>query len=261
MEKSLLIDVSKCTACRACHVACKQWNQLPAEETQFTGTYENPPAFSPMTWMRVTFDEVEVGDEVRWYFGNQRCMHCQDAACEMVCPVGAISHSETGAVVIDEDKCIGCNYCVTYCTFDAVSFNQRTNVPAKCTFCHDRVNNGMAPACATACPTGAIKFGDRRELTEAAQERVVQLRANGDPRARVYGMEEVSGTGMIYVLRDVPQNHALPQDPYVPLGARSWNYVFKPLRVLLVLGAAFGLWRNFRAEEEIKEGEQRGEDS
>jgi len=257
MAKSMLIDTSKCTACRACQVACKQWNQLPAEDTEFTGTYENPPGFSPITWMKVTFNEVEVGDEVRWYFGNQRCVHCSDAACKLVCPVGAISHSETGAVVIDEEKCIGCNYCVANCTFNVVGFNRRENVAQKCTFCEDRVANGLKPACATACPTGAIEYGDRSDLIKKAQARVADLRANGDTRARIYGLEELNGTGMMYVLRDVPQNHALPYDPYVPLGARAWNYVFKPLRVLMVLGAAFGLWQNFRAKEEITKGEER----
>ncbi len=258
MAKSMLIDTSKCTACRACQVACKQWNQLPAEETKFSGTYENPPRFSPVTWMKVTFREVEVGDEVRWYFGNQRCMHCSDAACALVCPVGAITHTETGAVSIDPKKCIGCNYCVGNCTFDVMGYSRRDNMAEKCTFCEDRVANGLKPACASACPTDAIIFGERSALISRAQARAKTLRANGDPRARAYGIEELDGTGMLFVLRDVPANHALPADPVVPFGARAWNYVFKPLRVLMVLGAAFGLWRNYRGTEDVKQGKSRG---
>lgn len=254
MSKSMLIDTSKCMACRACQVACKQWNRLPAEDTTFTGTYENPPGFSPKTWMKVTFQEEEQGDDVKWYFGNQRCMHCTDAACILVCPAGAISHSESGAVVIDSEKCIGCNYCVANCTFDIMGFNRQNNVATKCTFCYDRTSNGLQPACSTACPTGALKYGDRSDLLRAARTRVEELRAAGKTKATLYGQTELHGTGMVFILEDDPEHYALPSNPYVPLSARAWNVVFKPIRVLAVVGVAFGLWKNWSTTKDIKEG-------
>lgn len=254
MTKSILIDTSKCMACRACQVACKQWNQLPAEQTTFTGSYENPPGFTPKTWMKVTFREAEVDGDVAWYFGNLRCMHCSDAACIQVCPAGAISHSDTGSVVIDPDKCIACNYCIANCTFNVMGFDRQDGVATKCTFCEDRTSNGLEPACATVCPTGAIRYGDRTELLRDAQERVQQLQAAGNTRARIYGQTELRGTGMMFVLENTPEHYGLPADPYVPLSARAWNIVFKPVRVLAVLGVAFGLWKNWSSTRDVKEG-------
>ena len=253
MTKSMLIDTSKCMACRGCQVACKQWNQLPAEKTTFTGTYENPPAFTSRTWMKVTFREAEVDGDVRWYFGNQRCMHCNDAACILVCPVGAISHSESGAVVIDPKKCIGCNYCVANCTFNVMGFDRKENLAMKCTLCHDRTSNGLDPACVTACATGAIQYGDRSDLLRKGAARVEELRRAGSRRARLYGQTELHGTGVIFVLENAPEHYALIANPYVPVSARAWNIVFKPFRVLAVLGVAFGLWHNWSSTREIKE--------
>ena len=252
MRKSILIDVSKCMACRACQVSCKQWNQLPAEETTFTGNYENPTSISPITWMRVTFKEVEDGDKVKWHFGNVRCMHCTDAACEQVCPAGAINHTEEGIVHIDEQKCIGCNWCLSNCPFQVMGFNRRDNVAEKCTMCIDRVNSGLKPACSAACPTDAIRFGDRSELISIAEERVQKLQANGNPEARLYGVEELEGTGTMFVLQSSPQEYGLPEDPEVPLSARAWGHLFSPLRVVAVVAVAFGLWANWGRTKKIK---------
>jgi len=253
MKKAILIDTSKCMACRGCQAACKQWNQLPAETTSFTGSYENPAGISPITWMRITFREAEEQGKVKWFFGNQRCMHCSDAACMVVCPAGAIYRTEEGAVNFDYDKCIGCNYCAANCTFKVIGFDRKTNLPTKCTFCADRVSNGYKPACATACPTGAIVFGNRTDMLTKAAARVNQLRAAGKPYARLYGMNEVSGTGMIYVLENAPEYYGLPADPQVPVQARLWGVLFKPLRVLVVLAAAFGLWTNRSQNKEVQE--------
>ena len=257
MTKSILIDTSKCMACRGCQVACKQWNQLPAVETEFTGSYENPPSLSINTWMKITFREKEEQDgRVKWYFGNQRCMHCVDAGCMISCPAGAIYRTEAGTVTIDEDKCIGCNYCVANCPFHAVSLDRGTNLPFKCTFCLDRTSNGLKPACAAACPTGAITYGDRNALVSAASARVERLKKAGNPEARIYGLEEVNGTGMLYVLADEPQYYGLPADPQVPMGARLWGALFKPLRVLVVIGVGLGLWANRNQVKEIEEAKK-----
>lgn len=256
MTKSILIDTSKCMACRGCQVACKQWNQLPAEETTFTGSYENPPGISTNTWMKITFNEVEEGGRVKWLFGNQRCVHCTDAACMISCPAGAIYHTESGAVAIDEKKCIGCNYCAANCPFHAVSFDRLTNLPPKCTFCTDRTANGLQPACAAACPTDAIVFGDRTGLVSAASSRVNQLKQAGNPNAMIYGLEEVNGTGMLYVLADKPERYGLPADPQVPFGARLWGALFRPFRVLVVLAVGLGLWANRSQVKEIEEAKK-----
>ncbi len=251
--KAILVDTSKCIACRACQAACKQWNQLPADETTFSGNYENPPQLSPNTWMRITFNEVEKSGHLRWYFGNDRCMHCTDAACEIVCPAGAISHTETGAVAINYDKCIGCNYCVANCPFQAMSFDRKANHPVKCTMCIDRTTNGFEPACVKACPTQALQYGDRNALISRASSKVSELQAAGKDKARIYGLEEVSGTGTMYIIEDDPEYYGLPADPHVPVKARIWSVIFKPLRVLVVLAVALGLWGNRSEVKEIQD--------
>lgn len=248
----MLIDPSKCMGCRGCQIACKQWNQLPAEDTTFTGSYENPNRISPVTWTRITFQEVEVNGEVKWFFGNQRCMHCSDAACMTVCPTGAIYHTSAGTVAIDDEKCIGCNYCAANCPFNVVGFNRRTNLAQKCTFCFERIENGLKPACSAACPTGAILFGDRNDMIALAQERVEELKAAGNNNASLYGLEDLDGTGMMYILEDAPQEYALPEDPQVPFTARLWGALFRPLRVLVVIALAFGLWANKKETEETQ---------
>ncbi len=255
-----LIDPAKCMGCRGCQVACKQWNQLPAEQTTFTGTYENPPRFSADTWLRVAFREHDLEDgNVDWYMAKLGCMHCTDAACMQACPAGAIYRSDEGTVNIDEVKCIGCNYCVTACPFHVIGFDRLTNKARKCTFCHDRLVNGMEPSCAQACPTGAITFGDRRQLINRAATRMDQLKAAGNPNANIYGIDELDGTAMLYVLADNPEKYGLPADPQVPVQTRIWNAIFKPLRILVVVAVAFGLWAN-RAEtkeiEQAKKGEK-----
>ncbi len=260
MEKAMLIDPSRCMACRGCQVACKQWNQLPAEETSFQGTYENPPRLSANTWMRITFQEKETEKGVKWFFGNQRCMHCTDAACEISCPVGAIYHTEEGTVNIDYEKCIGCNYCVANCPFGVVSFDRKTNYPNKCTFCYDRLSDGYQPACSGACPTGAIHFGDRSEIVNLAHQRVDEMHRKGNANAHLYGMNELDGTGMLFVLEDEPSYYSLPANPEVPFKARAWSMIFKPLRVFVVLALGLGLWRNHSRTKPIKEAAKRAQE-
>lgn len=251
MKQSMLIDPSKCIGCRSCQVACKQWNQLPAEPTVFAGTYENPPAISPVTWMRVSFHEEEVGDGVKWFFGNHRCMHCTDAACITVCPSGAIHHTESGAVALDPNKCIGCNYCVANCPFQVVGFDRRTNLAQKCTFCYERVQDGLLPACVTACPTGALSFGERRTIIGKAQDRVDAFLDAGHNNASVYGLESL-GTGVIFALQDDPEHYGLPRDPRIPLSATLWGALFRPLRVLLVVALGLGFWSNRSNSQEAQ---------
>ncbi len=254
MKKAMLIDTSKCMGCRGCQAACKQWNQLPAEETDFTGTYENPPRFSARTWMKVVFREYEDdNNKVQWRFAKEGCMHCNDAACMLVCPTGAIEKTDHGTVHIDRNKCIGCNYCVRSCPFNVVGFDREQSLARKCTFCYDRLTNGYKPACVSACPTDAIAYGDRRSLVSAAYQRLEELRGNpGNEKANVYGVDELGGMGVIYVLQDAPDKYGLPEDPGVPFTARIWNSLFRPLRVLVIIAIGFGLWSNFSRSKKLQ---------
>ncbi|NLZ92829.1 MAG: 4Fe-4S dicluster domain-containing protein [Firmicutes bacterium] len=253
MLTSKLIDTSKCIGCRACQVACKQWNGLPAEDTTFAGYYENPVRFTANSWTRVVFREHkdEATGEMDWYFAKKGCMHCTDAACEKVCPAGAISHTDAGAVVTDPRKCIGCNYCVASCTFKVMAFNQKENVSQKCTLCSDRQAIGLIPACAKACPTGAITFGTRAEIVELAHRRVGQLAAKGYTNAQIYGLEELGGTAVMYVLKDEPAKYGLPNNPKIPVSAYIWNAIFRPLRIFVVALVGLLLWENKRQNEKI----------
>jgi formate dehydrogenase beta subunit len=228
MSKAMLIDVSKCIGCRACQVACKQWNELPAEKTTNHGTYENPPDLSGDTWTRIKFKELGNNGTLRWLFRKEQCMHCTDASCVRVCPTGALQHHPTlGFVTYDRDKCSGCGYCVEFCPFEVLRMDRGFNkvigtgrMGGKCTFCADRVSNGVEPACAKVCPTGAIKFGERNDLIEEGKQRVRLLRET-HPDASLYGEHELGGLHMLYVLDERPEVYDLPVNPQMPIAATA----------------------------------------
>ncbi|HEU65318.1 MAG TPA: 4Fe-4S dicluster domain-containing protein, partial [Chloroflexi bacterium] len=205
------------------------------------------------TWLRVVFREHGNNGSVEWLMSKQGCMHCTDAACMQVCPAGAIYRTDFGTVNIDEVKCIGCNYCIAACPFGVIGYDRIANKARKCTFCIDRLENGLQPACATACPTGAITFGDRRELIPHAMDRVDQLKAAGKANANIYGLDELGGTAMVYVLADAPEKYGLPADPEVSLQTRIWNVIFKPLRVLVVVAVVFGLWATRSRSKQLEQ--------
>ena len=182
MPKARLIDTSRCMGCRGCQVACKQWNELPAVSTEQKGTYENPPEMSAHNWIRVEFRERT--DE--WLFRAHTCMHCTEASCEKVCPTNAISH-QGEAVIIDQERCIGCGYCVQACPFHVAHKDEEEGTSRKCRFCIERITNGLEPACTKTCPTGAIQFGERGDLLTIGRARAQQLRTNSHPDASLYG--------------------------------------------------------------------------
>jgi formate dehydrogenase iron-sulfur subunit len=199
MSKAMLIDLTRCIGCRSCQVACKQWNALPAEITQQTGTYENPPRLSAQTWTRVQVREVEQDGKFVWSFAKRQCMHCQEPACAAACIVGALRKTPEGPVVYDDYKCIGCRYCTLACPFGVPTFEWDTAVPyiRKCTMCTDRLAEGMEMACAKACPTKAITFGERDVLLQDARARI-----QAQPHKYVdyvYGEKEVGGTSVLYI--------------------------------------------------------------
>lgn len=199
MRKGMLIDLTRCIGCRACQVACKAWNDLPAEETVCLGCYDNPPALSAQTWSLVKFTEIEEGSRLQWVFAKRQCMHCLHPACVSACPVGAFHQTEEGAVVYDPDRCIGCRYCMVVCPFGVPTFEWEKPLPfiRKCTLCVDRVEAGLEPACAKTCPTGAITFGERDSLIIEAEART--QRYPGKYIDHVYGKDEVGGTSWMYL--------------------------------------------------------------
>jgi formate dehydrogenase iron-sulfur subunit len=249
MTKAMLIDVSKCTACRACQVACKAWNDLPGEVTVCLGCYDNPHDLSPDTWNRIAFYEVErEGGQVAWLFRPVRCMHCSDAPCVRVCPTGALYKAPQGFTAYDESRCNGCGYCTQFCPFDVPRTKDAgfwgEGKSTKCTFCQDRVSNGLVPACANVCPTGAIKYGERSELLAEGKARVETLKGRGFAEANLYGENLLGGLGMMYVLTDPPSVFGLPEDPSSAL-AEVWQPWIQTLGGIAVGATALGLAVNW----------------
>ncbi len=258
-RKAKLIDVTLCTACRGCQSACKNWNQLPAVQTQFTGSYENPPEFMPTTWTRVTFNEYRDNGKVRWLFAKKQCMHCGEAACYEICPVDAISYSPLGTVNIDYDTCIGCGACAGVCPFKVPRVDPVDNKAKKCTLCYELLTNGITPACMRVCPLEVMSYGDREEMIALGEEKVAALQANGYGNAQLYGVDELGGLGTVYVLADSPAAYGLPENPTVSASFYLWKVALGPVRTMAVAGLAAGViagWLKMRREEVVREKEK-----
>lgn len=242
----MLIDVTRCTACRGCQTACKDWNQLPAEQTRFTGSYENPSDFTANTWTRVAFNEVVSGGTVSWLFAKLQCMHCDDPICAAVCPQQALYKTNFN-VAMDYDRCNGCGFCQVFCPYEVPRVNEALKKMFKCFMCWDRVLADKRPACVSACPTGALQFGFERDLLPAAERRVAQLRRSGKARAQLYGI----GLGrVVYVLGDDPRAYKLDVDPVPKLGNYFIEVALRPLQALAVAGIAAGVFLNREDEDE-----------
>lgn len=232
-EKVKLIDVAKCTGCRGCQLACKQWNQLPAGQTVAAGAYQNPPDLQPNTWTLIRFQEVAAKDGVKWLFRKDGCMHCTDAACVKVCPSGALYYSDMGTVGIINERCIGCKECVAACPFEIPRYDSVTDKVYKCDLCLSRIRADLPPACVKACPTGALTFGDKEDMLKLAYKRAKEL--GGD--ASVYGDKFVEGTHVLYVLQEKKEVYdVLPAHPRVPLSVMAWKDLLKPLSLVAVGG-------------------------
>ncbi|MBO8127676.1 MAG: 4Fe-4S dicluster domain-containing protein [Peptococcaceae bacterium] len=203
MSKGMLIDITKCIGCRACQNACKQWNDLPVLPTPSQeGTFDSLET-DAYNWTRVGFHKVEINGKVQWRFAKRQCMHCNEPACESACFVHAFVKTPEGPVVYKENLCVGCRYCMLACPFQVPKYEWDKAFPLvrKCRMCYDRLQEGMEPACTTACPTGANIFGDRDELLAEAKNRI---KNNPDKYIdHVYGEKEVGGTSVLY-LSDIP---------------------------------------------------------
>jgi formate dehydrogenase iron-sulfur subunit len=260
-RKGFFTDTSVCIGCKACEVACKEWNLVPDDGFNLLGmSYDNTGSLNANTWRHVAFIEqpkklgnqeqglrgVDLGmptmgapddgptantvagngakPDFRWLMSSDVCKHCTHAACLDVCPTGSLFRSEFGTVVVQDDICNGCGYCVPACPYGVIDRRdgpegaKNVGIAQKCTLCYDRLGAGKTPACAQACPTQSIQFGDVDELRERAAQRVDALKAGGMTEARLYGADPedgVGGAGAFFLLLDEPEAYGLPPDPVV----------------------------------------------
>ncbi|HEY2656879.1 MAG TPA: 4Fe-4S dicluster domain-containing protein [Solirubrobacteraceae bacterium] len=254
-------DTSVCIGCKACEVACKEWNGVPEDGLNWTGdSHDNTGGLGADTWRHVAFIEQRLpvgrhepnfqrdGDGFRWLMASDVCKHCTHAACLDVCPTGAIFRSEFGTVVVQADVCNGCGYCIPACPYGVLDKRGTTAEAGgqdgrifKCTLCYDRLQVGQEPACAKACPTDSIQFGVLDELRERAGHRVDQLHQTGVVEARLYGHDPgdgVGGDGAFFLLLDEPEVYGLPPDPVVTTRdlPRMWRQVALAAGGLLAIG-------------------------
>jgi formate dehydrogenase iron-sulfur subunit len=253
-------DTSVCIGCKACEVACKEWNHVPEDGLNLLGmSYDNTGGLGADTWRHVAFIEQQkpvamqdagvshagtdvlalapdgsgtppeesamtpttpggAADQLRWLMASDVCKHCTHAACLDVCPTGALMRTEFGTVVVQEDVCNGCGYCIPACPYGVIDQRKGDGRAWKCTLCYDRISDGMEPACAKACPTDSIQFGPLDELRERAQTRLDTLHGAGETSARLYGNDPgdgVGGDGAFFLLLDEPEVYGLPPDPVV----------------------------------------------
>lgn len=221
-RKGFFTDTSVCIGCKACEVACKEWNAVPVDgPLDLSGlSFDNTLGLSANSWRHVAFIEQPRadGDGLRWLMASDVCKHCTHAACLDVCPTGALFRTEFDTVVVQQDVCNGCGYCVSACPYGVIDQRPQDGRVFKCTMCYDRLGAGQEPACAKACPTDSIQYGDLDELRARAQDRLEELHNQGQASAQLYGespTDGVGGAGAFFLLLDEPETYGLPPDPVV----------------------------------------------
>jgi formate dehydrogenase iron-sulfur subunit len=241
-QMGFFTDTTLCIGCKACEVACKQWNQLPSDGLKFTGnSYDNTQMLSETTWRHVAFKE-QIGEgggreKSRWLMLSDVCKHCEDAPCQQSCPTGSIIYNEFGNVYVQPDICNGCGYCVSACPFGVLGRSQEDGHAHKCTLCYDRQKGGFEPACAKSCPTDSIQFGPIEELREKARKRLEDLQERGQKDTYLYGADDLPGYGRLnsfFLLNDHPNEFNLPEAPPQPLHDQPRRYA-----ISLAVGVIF----------------------
>ncbi|MEO8289243.1 MAG: 4Fe-4S dicluster domain-containing protein [Chloroflexota bacterium] len=237
-------DSTLCIGCKACEVACKQWNGLPADGVEWSGqSYDNTRMLSSTTWRHVTFTEIAVpmltaggavgggtaaAQGVKWLFNSDVCKHCTEAPCQEVCPTGALIRNEFDDVYLQQDICNGCGYCVPTCPFGVLGRSEEDGKAHKCTLCYDRQKDGIEPACAKACPTDSILFGPVEELRLRAKERLGEVRMR-EPKAYLYGESdagEYKRLNAFFLLTEEPAAYNLPEAPIMPTAGMGKKYMW-----------------------------------
>jgi len=222
-------DTSVCIGCKACEVACKQWNELPGHEPSFLDGFDNTGRLDAQNWRHVEFIDnvpdqtMTTGPGKAWLMMSDVCKHCTHASCMEVCPTGSIIKTEFDTVYIQPDVCNGCRNCIAACPYSVIEMDQKAGVAQKCTLCYDRLQGGMEPACAKACPTQSIQFGPLDELRERARQRIDVLHGQGVAEARLYGEDDsvYGGLNAFFLLMDKPEAYRLPNAENAVLPSRN----------------------------------------
>ena len=251
-EAAKLIDTTKCIGCKACQVACMEWNDLRDEIGVNVGVLDNPPDMTAKSWTVMRFAEHEnlsPQHDLEWLIRKDGCMHCADPGCLKACPApGAIVQYANGIVDFHQENCIGCGYCIAGCPFDVPRISKVDHKVYKCTLCSDRVAVGLEPACIKSCPTGALVYGTKADMQQHAAERIVDLKSRGFEQAGLYDPAGVGGTHVMYVLAhaDRPELYSgLVADPHISPSVRVWKGIGKPLALGAIALTALGALLHF----------------
>ena len=257
---AFLTDSTLCIGCKACEVACKEWNQVGEDGLDWSGhSYDNTSAVGHSTWRHVKFVEHEpqpgfggnAPELNSWAFSSDVCKHCQNAGCLEACPTGSIVRTEFGGVFVQPDICNGCGYCVVACPFGVVEKNMDDGRAFKCTFCYDRQKAGLVPACAKACPTESIKFGEIEALRDEAKARVEKLHKRGMDDANLYDPTDTSvgGTHAFFIVRGDARAYNLPPKPEVPTIYLKKAWISSAIGAALLLGGTLAAFLADRPEK------------
>jgi formate dehydrogenase iron-sulfur subunit len=256
-------DTSVCIGCKACEVACKEWNQLKGDKPQFMDSFDNTGKLDDQNWRHVAFvDRVPdapatEGNGQAWLMFSDVCKHCKHASCMEVCPTGAIIRTEFDTVFIQQDVCNGCRDCISACPFGVIGYSPQTGTVHKCTFCYDRLQGGLMPACAKACPTQSIQFGPLEEMQKKADARLATLRTQGNTKAQLYGRDDkvYGGLNAFFLLMDKPEVYGLPNEQNAVLPTRNNKPGYFGILATAVLGVVAGLVA-FRDRGEMRRAQE-----
>jgi formate dehydrogenase iron-sulfur subunit len=246
---AMFYDNAKCVGCRACQMACKQWNKLGPVSTDPQGIYESPQDLAPDAWTLIKLAEYPLNERRNFLFIKKGCMHCGNPACVAVCPTGALKKQPNGLVTLDQNLCNGCGYCSQACPFHVPQIRVLGHLSGaakstKCTFCQDRVAEGLRPYCVQSCPAGALDWGDRNAMLAKAKSRLEALKTDF-PQANLYGENVLGGLGRLYLLLAPPEAYGLPQDPAFPFGVSLWQKVVQPAGQVAFGATALGILAAF----------------